>query len=109
MFLVLGLILLLVLPSSWNAVAFVVCLALFGGEVAFWNRRVRGHRERVGAATLIGGVATVITACRPNGQVRLRGEIWDARCEHGADPGDEVVVTSRDGLILVVEPRGSTT
>ena len=109
MFLVLGLILVLVLPSSWNVVAFVVCLVLFVGEVAFWNRTVRGHRERVGAATLIGRVATVLTACHPNGQVRLRGEIWDARCEQGADPGDEVVVTSRDGLILVVEPRSAAT
>jgi membrane protein implicated in regulation of membrane protease activity len=35
--------------------------------------------------------------------VRLGGEIWEARCESGASPGDRVRVTGRDGLTLVVE------
>ena len=38
------------------------------------------------------------------GQIRLQGEIWAARCEAGAVPGDRVRVTGRDGLTLIVEP-----
>ena len=43
-------------------------------------------------------------ACRPVGQVRLDGEIWEARCEAGASPGDQVRVIGRDKLALLVEP-----
>jgi membrane protein implicated in regulation of membrane protease activity len=103
MFLLVGLVLLVLLPSPWNLVALLVCITLFCGELAFWNRRVRGNRKRVGAETLIGQTATVVTACQPYGQVRLGGEIWGARCEQWAEPGDEVVVRVQDGLTLIVE------
>jgi membrane protein implicated in regulation of membrane protease activity len=38
-------------------------------------------------------------------QVRIQGELWGARCEAGADPGDTVRVVERDGLTLLVEPE----
>jgi membrane protein implicated in regulation of membrane protease activity len=103
-FLIVALVLLLLLASPWNIVGFAICFFLFLGEVFFWNSRVRGKQARVGAQTLIGQTATVVSACRPDGQVRLAGEIWHARCASGtADPGDTVVVTARDRLTLVVE------
>jgi membrane protein implicated in regulation of membrane protease activity len=101
-FLLVGVVLLFVLPSEWNVVLFAACLALFLGELVFWNRRVRDRRAQAGAETLIGRTATVVSACHPDGQVRLAGEIWEARCDGGADPGDTVVVTARDDLKLVV-------
>ncbi len=103
MFLVAGIVLVFLLPSPWNVVALLVCIPLFLGELGLWHRTVRGHRKQVGAETLIGLTATVVTACQPSGQVRLRGETWDARCTQGADTGDEVVVRALDGLTLVVE------
>jgi membrane-bound serine protease (ClpP class) len=103
MFFFVAFILLFLLPSPWNLVGFVAGLVLFTGEVLFWNRRVRGKRVQAGAETLIGKPAVVTSECRPHGQVRLGGEIWDARCEAGADVGDSVVVTARDDLVLVVE------
>lgn len=103
MFLVAGLALVFLLPSPWNLVALLVCIPLFLVEIGLWNRTVQGHRRRVGPETLIGLTATVVTACHPSGQVRVRGEIWHARCEQGADAGDEVVVRAVDGLTLVVE------
>jgi membrane-bound serine protease (ClpP class) len=107
-FLIVALVLLLLLASPWNIVGFAICFFLFIGEVLFWNGRVRGQRARVGAQTLIGQKATVVSTCRPDGQVRLAGEIWHARCETGADPGDTVVVTARDRLTLVVERAAAT-
>ena len=103
MFLGVALVLLLILPSPWNFVGFAIGLVLFAGEVAFWNRTIRRRHAQTGAETLIGKTATVVTACRPDGQVRLAGETWDARCDEGADPGEPVVVAARDGLRLVVE------
>ena len=58
----------------------------------------------VGADALIGQRALVAADCRPVGQVRLVGELWQARCDPGADVGDEVIVRALDGLTLVVEP-----
>jgi len=103
MLLLAGIILVFLLPSPWNVVALLVSIPLFLAELGLWNRTVRGNRRQVGTETLIGLTATVVTACHPSGQVRLRGETWEARCEQGADPGDEVVVRALDGLVLVVE------
>ena len=105
MFFIVALVLLFLLPSPWNVVGFVGGLSLFVGEVLFWNRKVRSGRKTVGAQTLIGKVATVVSACHPHGQVRISGEIWAARCSAGADAGEAVTVVGRDGLTLVVEPE----
>ncbi len=108
MFLVAAIVLLLLLPSPWGLVAFVAGVALFAAELVFWNRTARGRRVQVGVETMIGEPATVVTACRPNGQVRLHGEIWESRCAEGADVGDSVVVTAQERLVLVVEHASST-
>ena len=107
MFFFLALILLLALPDPWNLVGFAVSLVLFVGEILFWNRTVRRRRAAVGADTLIGETAIVLSPCRPDGQVRLSGEIWDARCPGGADAGDTVRVVGREGLKLLVEPTAA--
>lgn len=103
MFLVVAFVLLLVLPYPWNAVGFAVALVVFVGELLFWNRTVRGKRREVGAHTLIGRTAVVVSPCNPDGQIRIGGEIWAARCEAGAGTGDTVTVVGRDELTLVVE------
>jgi membrane protein implicated in regulation of membrane protease activity len=103
LFLVVGLVVLLLLPSPWNLVALGGCLALFIVELGLWNRTVRHRRVETGAEILVGRTATVVSACRPDGQVRLSGEIWKARCAEGADAGEIVAVVSRDDLVLVVE------
>jgi membrane protein implicated in regulation of membrane protease activity len=100
---ILAIALLLLLPSPWSFVGFFGVFALWLVELGLWNRTVRHRRKVVGAQTLIGKDAVVSTPCRPVGQVRLDGEIWEARCESGASPGDRVRVTGRDGLMLVVE------
>lgn len=103
MFLLVALILLLVLPSPWNVLGLVASLLLFGGEVIYWNRTVRGRRAAAGAENLVGQTASVVSACLPEGQVRLAGEIWEARSHEGAERGETVVVSGRDGLTLLVE------
>jgi membrane protein implicated in regulation of membrane protease activity len=104
MFFLLGIVLLIFVPWPWNLVSATACLILFCGELWFWNRTMRGRHKAVGAQTLVGQEADVIAPCRPTGQVRIGGEIWEARCEAGADAGETVRVVGLNGLTLLVEP-----
>lgn len=58
-----------------------------------------------GAATMVGDIATTLTAIAPNsaGQVRLRGEIWRASSSSTVPPGTRVRVRGIGGLTLEVE------
>jgi membrane protein implicated in regulation of membrane protease activity len=103
--LIVGLVLLFVLPSPWNAVALLTALLLWLGEVYGIWRLVRHHQVQAGAETMVGRTATVIAACNPVGQVRFPGEseIWRARCAEGAEVGETVRVVGIDEITLVVE------
>ena len=103
MFLILGIVLLIFVSSPWGLVSFVICLVLFVGELLFWNRTMRGRRKVVGAQALIGTEGEVLAPCRPVGQVRISGELWEARCDQGADRGETVRVVGLRGLTLLVE------
>ena len=103
----LALLLLLVLDSPWNVVGFAAALVLAVFEFGFWHRRVRGTRVSVGAETLEGAPGKVVEACLPDGLVRVRGETWAARCDAGAQVGENVTVVDRDDLVLIVVPAES--
>jgi membrane protein implicated in regulation of membrane protease activity len=105
-----GLVLLFLLPSPWNLVAFFLGIVGLIGEGAFWYRRVWRTRVQAGAETMVGRVATVASPCKPVGQVRFagEGEIWTARCAAGADRGQSVRVVEVDDITLIVEPVQAT-
>jgi membrane-bound ClpP family serine protease len=92
-----------VIPQPWGLVLVGVAAVVEIGETFFWIWLSQRRRAKVGAETLIGAVAEVVSACRPDGQVRVQGELWRARCEEGADRGETVRVVDRDGLTLRVE------
>ena len=91
------------LPMPWNVV--VLALGLFGevGEAMFGIWYSRRRRAVTGAESMIGGSAKVIEACRPNGRVSFKGEIWEAACDEGAEIGERVRIKAVDGLRLEVE------
>jgi membrane-bound serine protease (ClpP class) len=95
-----------VLPPGWGLALVVVAMVIEVAEVGFWIRFLRRYRVTTGAEGLIGETAEVIEVCEPNGRVRLRGEIWHARCAAGASVGERVRVTGVDGLTLDVEGNG---
>jgi membrane protein implicated in regulation of membrane protease activity len=93
-----------VLEEPWNWVVVAVGATLEIAETGlfvWWSKR---RRAAVGTETLVGRRAVVSVDCRPHGQVRVAGEIWQARCDAGAGVGDAVVVREVRGLMLVVEP-----
>jgi membrane-bound serine protease (ClpP class) len=94
-----------VVPMPWAVPLVAGAAVIEVGESWLWNRWSQRRRAAVGAEALVGETAHVVRACRPLGQVRLHGELWQARCEAGADEGDAVRVAGLDGLTLVVEPE----
>ena len=97
-------------PSPWGVVL-VVAAALFeAAEVVFWVWWSRRRKPVVGSETLVGSVGLVTTALDPRGQIRVAGELWQARSESFARPGDEVVIRSVEpDLTLVVSPEQGKT
>ncbi|MEZ5102506.1 MAG: NfeD family protein [Thermoleophilia bacterium] len=91
------------LPSPWGWAVVLLAALVELAEVAFWVRWNRRRRPQAGPETLPGALGVVLVACEPDGQVRVQGERWLARCAEGAAAGDSVVVRSVDGLTLVVE------
>jgi len=92
-----------VLPIEWAIPVIVLGAIIEVGESYFWLWYSRRRKAQVGAETLIGEVAEVVTRCAPLGQVRLQGEIWRARCEGVAERGELVRVVALEELTLVVE------
>lgn len=92
-----------VLSSPWGLVAIVIA-AVFeiaeAGVIFWWSQR---RKAFVGVDSLVGKRGIAVGALWPHGQVRVNGELWNARCEGGCDPGSAVVVREIDGLVLEVE------
>jgi membrane-bound serine protease (ClpP class) len=89
--------------SPWGVVLIAAAGVVDIGESLFWIWLSKRRRAAMGVEALVGRTAEVTRACRPLGFVRLGGELWQARCEEGADRGDTVRVLGLDGLVLVVE------
>jgi membrane protein implicated in regulation of membrane protease activity len=104
MVLTLAIILALVLPYPANLVVLVLGAAGEVGEIVWGRRLAKRWRPKVGAETMIGQTAEVVEACRPVGQVRVHGELWEARCAAGAAVGETVRIAALEGLTLTVAP-----
>lgn len=92
------------LPSTWGLVAVAIGATLDIAETGafiWWSKR---RSAAVGVESLVGKRGVAVDALWPEGQVKLAGEIWKARCEGGCDPGTPVVVREVRGLTLIVDP-----
>lgn len=89
--------------APWGIPLIVGAATVEVAESLFWIWLSKRRRASVGAEALLGETATVVRACRPLGLVRLQGELWQARCEEGAEEGADVRVSGLDGLTLIVE------
>ena len=107
MFLAIALLLFLILPDPWNVVGGLVSLACGVVEITYWQRRMRRVKVATGSENLIGATGEAATPLAPVGQIRVLGELWEARASSDVPPGTSVRVVGMDGLTLKVEPVDS--
>jgi membrane-bound serine protease (ClpP class) len=98
--------------GSISPIPIVIVTASIGALMLVVIRKVIAARQApplsAGSEALVGAHATALTAISPRGQVLVGGERWLAIADGGShQPGDELVVTSVDGLKLHVAPRTS--
>ena len=94
----------LVLEPPWRWLLIAGGVAIEAGEAFLTLRYGRRRRPVAGPEAMVGALGTVVSPCRPDGSVRVAGELWHARCAAGADAGARVRVLAVDGLTLLVEP-----
>jgi membrane-bound serine protease (ClpP class) len=84
------------------AIVTIIIAAAFAFVV---NRAIRAHRKQAstGREELVGKRAVVKVALDPEGTIFYKGERWAAISDQGRlEPGEEVIITSVDGLTLHV-------
>jgi membrane-bound serine protease (ClpP class) len=89
-----------VVPWPWGIATVLGGGLLDIGESLALLRWSKRRRSVVGAEALVGRTAVAQTST----QVRVAGELWEARGEVPLRAGDEVEVTRVDGLTLEVRP-----
>ena len=100
-------LMLFVLPTWLGVTAVAVALVAEIGELVLWRRFLDRIRVTTGAEGLVGATGEAITACDPDGSVRIRGEIWKARAEPPVARGERIVVGAVEGLTLAVAPAAA--
>jgi membrane-bound serine protease (ClpP class) len=94
-----------VVPWPWSLIVLAVGILGELGEVVWGRRLAKRWRPKAGPEAMIGKRAWVVSACKPTGQVRVHGELWEAFCADGAEVGDAVQVTGLEELTLMVVPQ----
>jgi membrane protein implicated in regulation of membrane protease activity len=92
-------------PWPWNLVAVLTGLLIEAVELTWGLRLARRWRPQTGAEAMIGKEAQVVVPCRPTGQVRVEGELWEAFCAEHAEAGETVRIERLEGLTLFVSRR----
>jgi membrane protein implicated in regulation of membrane protease activity len=87
-----------VVPWPWGIVTVLAGGLLDVAESLLFMRWSRRRSSSVGAEALIGQTAVVVNPS----QVRVVGELWEARSDRLLIPGERVTVQAIEGLVLVV-------
>jgi membrane-bound serine protease (ClpP class) len=104
----LGSVMLIKSSAPFMRISLVAILMTTGATAAFFlfivTMALRAQRQKTttGVEGLIGQVGTARTPLRPEGRIFVGGELWSARCEEGAEPGEKVRVRAVSGLMLEV-------
>jgi membrane-bound serine protease (ClpP class) len=89
------------LDPPWRYLVIAALLLIDVAEIFIWLRW-RKRKSITGAENIVGATGEVVSDCTPDGQVKVRGQIWSARCNEGARAGDAIVVTDVSGIRLTV-------
>ena len=104
MALIAGFVVFVVVGGPIGIAAIVAGALMELGELYLWSRYLGRIRVRTGVEGLVGEKGWTISECRPDGKVRVHGEIWQAVSEEpgGLAEGTEIEVTAVEGLRVTV-------
>lgn len=89
-------------PWRWLIIAALLLTDVV--QIAIWLRW-RKKKSITGIETIVGAEGRAMTTLDPDGQVRVRGQVWTAHATERVEVGDDVTVTAVEGLKLEVAPR----
>ena len=94
------------LRISWGVILTMVGIsAAFFGTVVTLAVRSQLRKPATGSEGLIGETGASMADFTGKGKVFVVGELWDASCDTPLRKGQEVTVTGREGMTLVVKPK----
>ena len=106
---ILGSLMLIDSPAPFLQISLSAILGVTAATTAFFVFAIgavfRAHRRQpaTGREGLVGQAGVARTRLNPDGLIFIRGEIWNATCGEGVEPGEQVQVTSVAGLKLKVK------
>jgi len=93
-------------------VALMAALAAFAVTTYLMGSRALKRKPVVGLPDMVGARGRAVSALAPEGTVRIKGELWEARAEgRKISAGTDVTVVGQEGLKLIVrreKPPGKT-
>ncbi len=91
-------------------VGIMVAWAAFCAWLFIFTTVALRRQKTAGMPSMIGEAGKTAGRLAPEGQVRIRGELWGAMSEEGdIEAGETIVVVSERGLKLLVRRAGGTT
>jgi membrane-bound serine protease (ClpP class) len=95
----------LFVDPPWRWVIIGALLATDVVQITVWLRW-RKKKSITGIDTIVGAPGRAMTALDPDGQVKVRGQVWTAHSTDPIEVGDDVTVTAVEGLKLEVTRAG---
>jgi membrane-bound ClpP family serine protease len=93
-------------------IALMAALAAFAVTIYRLGSRALGRKPVVGLPDMVGAVGRVVSDLAPEGTVRIKGELWEARAEgRKINAGADIIVVGQEGLKLIVRrerPHGKS-
>ena len=105
------LLVLVLLLHQWHYLPAWAAIALLLGWVAkdllLFPAMSRYYRPESAAKRILGERGTAVTDLAPDGVIRVRGELWQARAARHVREGSHVQIENIEGLRLLVTPTGA--
>ncbi len=88
----------------WGLALLMILLAVYCIWTYRAGTRALDRKPARGLTSMVGSRGRVVRKLNPSGQVRIAGEIWEARAEHDSiATGETVEVVAQSGLRLTVK------
>lgn len=96
------------MPLSWfttfriASLVIAIFLTIFFSYALAKAIKARKVKPKIGEGDLVGEKGIAITDIKRKGQVKVKGEIWQAEAEEEINKGEEIIVVGQNRLVLKV-------